>query len=242
MFTLICRICSLVCLICLTCVHAQAQTTPNINDCFEFYGWTMARQFQLKQLNLTDSEKAALKAGVQKHLQGYQYSESEVDALAFTTAELIQERISDTLQNPDNQLPSSAKDSTVPDKTFSNQSSKKNMSSQHTASGLEYEILRKGTDQYPVATSKVKVHYEGRLVDGTIFDSSYKRGEPAIFPVGGVIPGFKEGLMLVGVGGKIRLTIPAALGYGAQKAGSIPPNSVLIFDVELIEIDPKSNR
>ena len=106
-----------------------------------------------------------------------------------------------------------------------------------TASGLQYKILQIGTGDYPTAKSTVRVHYTGTLIDGTVFDSSVERGEPISFPLSGVIPGWTEGLQLINVGGKIELTIPYELGYGERGQGSIPPRSVLIFDVELIAIE-----
>lgn len=106
-----------------------------------------------------------------------------------------------------------------------------------TESGLQYEILTPALGQKPKATGTVTCHYEGRLIDGTVFDSSYRRGEPASFPLQGVIAGWTEGLQLMAVGSKFRFTIPFQLGYGARGAGgSIPPYATLIFDVELISI------
>lgn len=104
-------------------------------------------------------------------------------------------------------------------------------------SGLQYMVLREGNGKKPVATDKVKCHYEGMLVDGTLFDSSIQRGEPATFPLNGVIAGWTEGLQLMQEGAKYRFFIPFHLGYGEHGAGqSIPPYSALIFDVELIEV------
>lgn len=105
-----------------------------------------------------------------------------------------------------------------------------------TASGLQYEVITEGSGPKPAATSVVKVHYEGKLVDGTVFDSSRQRGEPIEFPLDRVIPGWTEGLQLMNKGARYKLTIPAKLGYGEAGAGPIPPNSVLVFDVELLDI------
>ncbi len=106
-----------------------------------------------------------------------------------------------------------------------------------TPSGLQYEVLREGTGPKPGATSTVEVHYEGRLINGSIFDSSYQRKETISFPLNRVIPGWTEGLQLMPTGAKYRLYIPSELGYGARGAGAdIPPHSALIFDVELISI------
>lgn len=106
-----------------------------------------------------------------------------------------------------------------------------------TASGLQYEVLTKGNGTvHPTATSKVKVHYEGKLLDGTVFDSSVARGEPIEFGLNQVIPGWTEGVQLMVEGEKTRFYIPANLAYGDRAAGKIPPGSVLIFDVELLGI------
>ena len=106
-----------------------------------------------------------------------------------------------------------------------------------TKSGLQYEVLTEGTGKSPKATDTVRCHYEGRLLDGTVFDSSYKRGEPADFGLNQVIPGWTEGVQLMKEGAKFRFTIPYLLAYGEQGAGaSIPPFSTLIFDVELIKV------
>jgi len=108
-----------------------------------------------------------------------------------------------------------------------------------TASGLQYQVLTEGTGAMPKSTDKVKVHYEGRLIDGTVFDSSIKRGQPITFPLNGVIPGWTEGLQLMKVGAKYRFFIPSNLAYGEKGfAGSpIGPNATLIFDVELLGIE-----
>ena len=104
-------------------------------------------------------------------------------------------------------------------------------------SGLQYEVITEGNGKKPSATDRVKCHYEGTLIDGTLFDSSIKRGQPAVFGVNQVIKGWVEALQLMGEGSKWRLYIPSELGYGAQQAGEmIPPHSTLIFDVELIEV------
>ena len=104
-------------------------------------------------------------------------------------------------------------------------------------SGLQYLILEKGDGEKPGSTAMVTVHYEGSLINGKIFDSSYKRGQPATFGVHQVIAGWTEALQLMPVGSKWKLFIPSSLGYGARGAGgSIPPHATLIFDVELISM------
>jgi len=106
-----------------------------------------------------------------------------------------------------------------------------------TASGLQYKVLTEGDGEKPSATDEVRCHYHGTLIDGTVFDSSVQRGEPAVFPVNGVIQGWVEALQMMAVGSKWRLFIPSDLAYGERGAGgSIGPNTTLIFDVELLEI------
>lgn len=109
-----------------------------------------------------------------------------------------------------------------------------------TASGLKYIVLKEGTGKTPTATDIVEVHYKGKLIDGTVFDSSIERGMPATFPLNGVIKGWTEGLQLMKEGGKTVFYIPYDLAYGAQGApGAIPPYSDLIFEVELLKVNPK---
>ncbi len=105
-----------------------------------------------------------------------------------------------------------------------------------TASGLQYEVIKKGTGALPTDTAQVKVHYHGTLIDGTVFDSSVDRGEPATFGVNQVIKGWTEALKLIPVGSKYKLYIPQELAYGPAEQGNIKPYSALIFEVELIEI------
>lgn len=104
-------------------------------------------------------------------------------------------------------------------------------------SGLQYMVLTEGSGRKPKATDSVKCHYEGTLIDGTVFDSSYRRGEAATFPLNGVISGWTEGVQLMAEGAKYRFFIPYNLAYGERGAGqSIPPYAALVFDVELIEV------
>ena len=108
-----------------------------------------------------------------------------------------------------------------------------------TKSGLKYRRIKEGNGKKPKVTDRVKVHYTGKLIDGTTFDSSVERGEPITFALNQVIPGWTEGLQLMDEGSKYMLYIPYNLGYGEQPAGAIPPGSTLIFEVELLEINPK---
>jgi len=106
-----------------------------------------------------------------------------------------------------------------------------------TESGLQYEVVKAGEGEKPTAADTVTVHYTGTLTDGTKFDSSHDRGEPISFPLGGVIPGWTEGLQLMSPGAVYKFSIPSALAYGARATGGIPANSILLFEVELISVE-----
>ncbi len=121
-------------------------------------------------------------------------------------------------------------------KTFLEEN-KKNPNVKVLSSGLQYEVIREGNGKHPKATDQVRCHYEGTLIDGTLFDSSVRRGQPAVFGVNQVIKGWVEALQLMSEGAKWKLYIPSELAYGAAGAGEmIPPHSTLIFEVELLEV------
>ncbi len=118
------------------------------------------------------------------------------------------------------------------------ENNKKNKNVITTASGLQYEIIKQGTGIKPKATDKVKVHYHGTLIDGTVFDSSVERGTPIEFDLDKVIPGWTEGVQLMPVGSKYKFFIPPTLGYGSRAMGKIKANSILIFEVDLLDVTP----
>ena len=196
---------------------------------FEAFGYLVGQRIGIAEFELTSAEKAAALKGLESAFSGEK-------------GKFNPEQFGPEIQRVlgGRQQAAAAKQSVKSDAesaSFFNEL-KKNPTILSTPTGLYYEIVQAGTGAKPTPQNTVKVHYTGKLVDGTVFDSSVQRGEPVEFPLGGVIPGWTEGLQLIGAGGKIKLYIPSKLGYGANGApgGSIPPNATLIFDVELLEV------
>src|SRR3954468_13337825 len=166
------------------------------------------------------------------------------DALAGGKTVLTEQEVRDTLTNLQKDMVS--KQAEVGEKNKKDgeaflAENKKKPGVKTLPSGLQYQVLKEGKGPKPKATDTVKAHYKGTLINGTEFDSSEKRGEPATFPLTNVIPGWTEALQLMPVGSKWRLFIPAELGYGERGAGNlIGPNSTLIFDVELLGVEKGS--
>lgn len=223
----------------------------------------MAKQADPADRVASQSLQAANMNNLQKisYAMGYQVSGQmppEVDVNAFSAGirdakakkqpQLTDEQIGEAFmayqQEQQAKLQPTAEDQAMPntennsaDKAFLVENAKK-PGVVTTASGLQYEVLEQGTGAKPKASDEVKVHYEGKLINGTVFDSSLARGEPLAFGLSQVIPGWTEGLQLMQEGGKYRFFIPSDLAYGSQNMGSIPPNSTLIFEVTLIKVNP----
>lgn len=189
------------------------------------WGLAMGRQLQgmgLKELNLED-----YKDGVKSVFDGTEPAISIEEA-----QKLINEYLTDLQEKAE----SAAKEA---GKKFLEEN-KKNPDVKETASGLQYVVEKEGEGASPKADDEVTVHYTGRLLDGTVFDSSVNRGEPATFPLNRVIPGWTEGVQLMKEGAKYTFFIPSDLAYGPQGIqGAIPPHSTLIFEVELIKVNRK---
>lgn len=198
----------------------------------------------------TDQEKASYAIGMQigKSLKAQNADVSLPalttglnDALSGKESRLKQEEISAAMQKMREEAEKKAAEQAEKTKKDGEAFLAKNKDKagvKTTASGLQYEVVQEGTGPAPTAADTVKVHYTGTLVNGEKFDSSVDRGEPAEFPVGGVIPGWTEALQLMKVGSKFKLVIPPNLAYGPSGRPGIPPNSVLLFDVELLEVKP----
>ena len=195
-------------------------------------GRDLARNFAQQGLELdVDTLAGALKEG----LQGLpsRLTQEEMQA----AMQQLQEQIGGSDDDNDTQDPNAMNDNKTEGEAFLAENSRK-PGVTTLPSGLQYEVLTEGSGQKPGLGSSVTTHYHGTLINGTVFDSSYQRGQPATFPVNGVIAGWTEALQLMGEGSKYRLYIPSDLAYGKRGAGrDIPGDTALIFDVELLKVN-----
>lgn len=196
-----------------------------------FYGTDVARSFQENAVEIkVDAFVQGLKDSLEK--KPGKYTPQELDAAMNQFAQLM------VAKQQKEMAEAGTRNKEEGEKFLATNGKREGVTT--TASGLQYEVLKKGEGQKPAATDTVSVHYHGTLVNGKVFDSSVERGEPATFPVNGVIPGWVEALQLMPVGSKWKLFIPSGLAYGAQGTGrDIGPNSALIFEVELLSIGAK---
>jgi FKBP-type peptidyl-prolyl cis-trans isomerase len=209
---------------------AAAPAAPKYTDeqVFEAFGYLVGQRIGISQFELTAGEKAAVLKGLTTAFDG-----TEGAFAPETFGPEIQRVLGGRQEAATAKAAAKGKEESAA--YFADLKAKGVKS---TASGLYYEIVAEGSAEKPKPTDTVKVHYTGKLVSGKVFDSSVERGTPAEFPLDQVIPGWTEGLQLIGKGGKAKLYIPSDLGYGAQGApqGGIAPFSTLVFDVELIDI------
>lgn len=191
------------------------------------YAWGMALGLELRAMGVTDINKEDFDEAVHAAFDGKETKLSLEDA-----NKIIQEYLQELTEKK------AAEIKAVGQKFL--EENKKNANVKETASGLQYVVEKEGTGAQPSATDEVTVHYTGKLLDGTVFDSSVSRGEPATFPLNRVIPGWTEGVQLMKEGAKYTFFIPSDLAYGPQgMPNAIPPHSTLIFDVELIKVVKK---
>ncbi|HTJ78684.1 MAG TPA: FKBP-type peptidyl-prolyl cis-trans isomerase [Rariglobus sp.] len=191
------------------------------------YGIAMNMGRNIAQQGGLEIDLAAFVVGLQDGLSGAKSRVEDKDLrAAFETAQERAEAVA---------AAGAAKQAEAGNKFLADNKARKGVVT--TSTGLQYEVLTEGKGAKPTPDQTVEVHYHGTLIDGTVFDSSVKRGETISFPVTGVIPGWVEALQLMSVGSKWKLFIPAELGYGNRAQGAIPAGSVLVFEVELIGIE-----
>ncbi|HEX8503828.1 MAG TPA: FKBP-type peptidyl-prolyl cis-trans isomerase [Hymenobacter sp.] len=195
-------------------------------------GRDLARNFAQQGLDLdVDTLAGALKEG----LQGLPSRLTQEQMQA--AMQQLQEQMGGAEDEDDNQNPNSVNNNKAEGEAFLAENANK-PGVKTLPSGLQYEVLTEGAGKKPGLSSSVTTHYHGTLINGTVFDSSYQRGQPATFPVNGVIAGWTEALQLMGEGSKYRLYIPSDLAYGKRGAGrDIPGDTALIFDVELLKVN-----
>jgi len=210
---------------------APAAPAPSFTDAqlLEEFGWYVGQKTGLSQLQLSPAEADQLVQGIQESLGGKE-SPFELQKIGPSMSEFMQKKQSAILDRL------RMKNTSESMAYFNKLKANKNVV--ETRTGLRYEIVLAGTGPDAKPTDTVKVNYTGTLLDGTVFDSSERTGKPAEFPLNKMIPGWIEGLQLIGKGGKIKLYIPSQLAYGDDGRPGIPPGATLIFDVEVLDITP----
>ena len=216
--------------------YGQKGEEKNDTEVYEAIGVMFAHGSGLARMEFTAEEIDSIIKGIRKGM-GIKEIPAEVDALQPKIQSIMQakmEAVRAAMQKE--QAAAAVASKQAAQKYFVELAKKPGI--QKDPSGFYYEILKDGTGKKPTMQDKVKLHYHGTLIDGTVFDSSVDRGQPATFPMGGVIKGFSGGLTHVKVGGKIRIHIPSDLGYGdnPRPGGKIKPGDTLIFECELLEI------
>lgn len=209
---------------------AAAAAAPKFTEAqlLETFGWFVGRRIGMSELGFTPDQVNAVIKGIQESASGKE-SPFKIDEVGPELDKFMQAKQAEYTAKL------KAKSDAESAKFFTEIKAKKGVVA--LPSGLCYEIVKEGTGDFPKATQTVKVHYTGTLVDGKKFDSSVDRGEPAEFPLNGVIPGWTEGLQKINKGGKIKLYVPSNLAYGEEgRPPTIPPAATLIFDVELLDI------
>ncbi|MGJ8639425.1 MAG: FKBP-type peptidyl-prolyl cis-trans isomerase [Opitutaceae bacterium] len=220
--------------------EAAAPAAPEVSqvELVEMLGYLTVFQSGMKELGFTPEDAPAISKGIARALGDDAPDQSMLAKMpAFQT--FIQARAEKAQAAAAVEAEAAAAGGIEAGKAFF-ESLKGQEGVESTESGLHYKVTQAGEGDMPTMTDTVLVHYKGTLIDGTQFDSSYDRGQPATFPLNGVVPGFGEGLTKVAPGGKITLYIPSDLGYGnsPRPGGAIKPGDTLIFECELIEVNP----
>ena len=209
---------------------APAAAAPKFTETqlLETFGWFVGRRIGMSELGFTPDQTASVIKGIQSAAAGKE-SPFKIEEVGPELDKFMQAKQAEYTAKL--KIKSAGESS----KFFTDVKAKKGVVA--LPSGLCYEIIKEGTGAFPKATDTVKVHYTGTLVDGKKFDSSVDRGEPAEFPLNGVIKGWTEGLQKINKGGKIKLYVPSDLAYGDEgRPPTIPPAATLVFDVELLDI------
>lgn len=199
----------------------------NETQVLEALGWIASKNIQLESFGFTPAELESVLKGIAVGAAGKDLP-FDKEKMGPLVGQYVQKKQQETMDR--------LKKQGVADTAAFLAKLKENKNVTELPSGLRYEILKQGTGAFPKANETVKVHYVGTLINGTTFDSSVQRGEPAEFPLDGVIPGWTEGIQKVAKGGKIKLYVPPHLAYGDDGRPGIPPASTLIFEVELLDI------
>ena len=207
---------------------SETAAVPKLSEAqmLEGFGWMTGMRFGLNQLGLSDEEGQAFLRGLESARQGL---ELDIDLAA------VSPQISEFMQAKYEARMAEMKVEAEAASAAFWEELKTNENIKFTSTGLGYEIANPGNDRRPAATDRVQVHYTGTMLNGTVFDSSIERG-PYETVLNEVIPGWTEGLQLIGEGGAIRLFVPPALAYGDFGSGDIPPGSTLIFDIDLLAV------
>lgn len=225
-------------------IVTQAADNANVQKQLEAYGWIMGKQMidgSTAQFGFTDAQKAFVIKGVINGVQGIGESPIKNKEDADNLEGILEGMATAQQKNMEIETAKQSSKNKEAGKAFFEKLAKEGKAKK-TSSGLYYEIIKEGSKEMPKGTSTVKIDYVGKFIDGTEFDSSKKRGQPATFSLEHVIPGFKEGLQLIGKGGSIRLYVPSELGYGDSNVPNIPAGSTLIFDVDMLDIPVVSEK
>lgn len=230
----------------------KAAVTDQEKIYLESFGWLVGQQSGIAQLGLSDEEMESVLVGLRQAARAeepphnIQLVGPDMNTFLKDKAEANQENYQKKMEAAQQRAEADASEAAKVNKNkaaqYITEVADSNDDIYRTKSGLFYLILDSGNENKPSATDRVTVNYEGKLINGEMFDSSIKRGKPATFELNRVIPGWTEGLQLIGEGGKIRLYVPSDLAYGDTGRPGIPPGAMLIFDVDLLSVEKAEKK